>query len=102
MGLCLGGPVLAAVAVGGAALAVKESKGKAGEAVRASGDAMANFGDKIKRIDRENGSKGEAALRAGRDAATDVGERLKKIDREHQITRRASAGLARGSRWVSE
>ena len=52
-GLVIGGPLLAAVAAGGAAYAAT-SKGDVGESARKSGDAMADFGIKIKRWNREH------------------------------------------------
>jgi hypothetical protein len=71
-GLVFFGPVVGAVAAGGAALAVT-SKGGAGNVARASGEAMAS-----------------------------VGDRLKKIDKKHHVVAKTSKGVVKGCQWVSK
>ena len=71
-GLVLGGPILAVVAAGGAALAVT-SKGKPREVARECGDAMATTGD-----------------------------RIKKFDRKHCVVEKTSKGIANGCNWISK
>jgi uncharacterized protein YcfJ len=71
VGLVLGGPIIAAVAAGGAALAVT-TKGQAGNVARASGDTMASAGD-----------------------------RLRKVDRKHHVVEKTSKGIVKGCNWVS-
>jgi hypothetical protein len=71
VGLVLGGPIIAAVAAGGAVLAVT-TKGQAGNVARASGDAMASAGD-----------------------------RLRKVDKKHHVVEKTSKGIVKGCNWVS-
>jgi hypothetical protein len=71
-GLVLFGPVIGAVAAGGAALAAT-SKGGAGNVARASGDVMGS-----------------------------VGDRLKKIDKKHHVVEKTSKGVVKGCQWVSK
>jgi hypothetical protein len=52
-GLILGGPIIAAVAAGGAVVAVT-SKGKAGEVARSSGEVTASAGDRLKKVDQKH------------------------------------------------
>jgi hypothetical protein len=69
-GLLLGGPLIAIVAAGGCALAVS-SASKAGDAARASGDAMAG-----------------------------VGDRVRKMDKKHHLVEKTSNGFIKGCKWV--
>lgn len=71
-GLVLAGPIVALVVAGGAA-AMATTKGKAGEVTRATGEVMAQAGD-----------------------------RLKTIDRKHKISDKATKSLAKSANWVSE
>jgi len=53
-GLVLGGPILALVAAGGAAVVATSSRGKPGDVVRQCGDATADAGHRLKRYDEEH------------------------------------------------
>ena len=53
VGAVLLGPVVGIIAAGGAAIAAT-TKGQAGDVARASGDAMAACGQKIKRFDQKH------------------------------------------------
>ena len=52
-GMCLGGPLLAAVGAAGGAYVVSDN-GKVGDKARNCGDAMADFGVTVKRWNRKN------------------------------------------------
>jgi hypothetical protein len=71
-GFLLLGPLVGALAAGGAA-AIATSRGKAGEVVRASGDAVA-----------------------------DAGSRLQKFDQKHSVTQKTSQGFVKSCRWMSK
>jgi hypothetical protein len=71
-GLLLAGPVGALLVAGGLA-AVATTRGKAGEVTRASGEVMAQAGD-----------------------------RLHNFDRKHGISKKAGSGFIRSANWVSE
>ena len=83
-GFLLGGPIIAAVAAGGAALAVT-GKGKAGQVARSTGEVMASAGDRLKRVDQkhhvvEKTSKGFCK------SCNWVGKRLKPRDQQSPMT----------------
>jgi hypothetical protein len=71
-GFLLGGPILGAVAAGGAALAVS-NKGKAGKVARSAGEGMASAGD-----------------------------RLKRVDRKHHVVEKTSKGFSKGCNWAAK
>ena len=71
-GFLLGGPILAAVAAGGAALAVT-GKGNTGKVARSTGEVMASAGD-----------------------------RLKKVDQKHHVVEKTSKGLSKSCNWVAK
>ena len=71
-GFLLGGPILAAVAAGGAALAVT-GKGNAGKVARSTGEVMASAGD-----------------------------RLQKVDQKHHVVEKTSKGLSKSCNWVAK
>lgn len=71
-GLLIGGPLIGAVAAGGAALAVT-NRGQAGKVARAGGEAVASMGD-----------------------------RLKKIDRKHKVVQKTGKGIEKGCKWISK
>jgi hypothetical protein len=71
-GFLLGGPILGAVAAGGAALAVT-NKGKAGQVARSTGEVMASAGD-----------------------------RLKRVDRKHHVIEKTSKGFSKSCNWVAK
>jgi len=70
--MMLGGPLIGAVAAGGAALAAT-TKGQAGQVARAGGETMASMGD-----------------------------RLQKINRKHKVTQKTSKGIVKGCHWVTK
>lgn len=70
-GLLVGGPILCLVAAGGAYVCAT-SRSKAGDIARAGGDATA-----------------------------DVGVKLKRLDRKHRIVEKTSRGVAQGCNWVT-
>ena len=72
-GLVLLGPLVGAAAAGGAALAATSSRGKGGDIVRASGDVIADFGVKLKRMDRK-----------------------------HRVVEKTSKSVVKGCQWVSQ
>jgi hypothetical protein len=72
VGLLLGGPIVGAVAAGGAALAAT-TKGQAGQVSRASGAAVST-----------------------------VGDRMRKINKKHHVVEKTSKGVAKGCNWVSK
>mmetsp|Transcript_34310 Transcript_34310/g.95754 ORF Transcript_34310/g.95754 Transcript_34310/m.95754 type:complete len:162 (-) Transcript_34310:101-586(-) len=72
VGLAIGGPLIAAVAAGGCALAVT-SKSQGGKVVRAGGEAVAC-----------------------------VGDRLKKINKKHQVVQKTGRGITKGCNWVAK
>jgi hypothetical protein len=71
-GFLLGGPIIAAVAAGGAVLAVT-SKGKAGEVVRSTGELTASAGD-----------------------------RLKKVDQKHHVVEKTTKGFSKSCNWAAK
>jgi hypothetical protein len=72
LGLVVGGPIIAAVAAGGCALAVT-TKGQGGKVVRAGGEAVAC-----------------------------VGDRLKKINKKHRVVQKTGKGITKGCNWVAK
>ena len=72
-GALLMGPVVGLAAAGGAGFLAARNKGSVGNVARASGEAVAN-----------------------------TGERLRKFDQKHHMTAKASKGLAKGSKWVAD
>jgi len=72
-GALLMGPVLGLAAAGGAAVLAARNKGPAGNVARASGEAVSN-----------------------------TGERLRKFDQKHHVTATASKGLAKSAKWVAD
>mmetsp|Transcript_16886 Transcript_16886/g.31565 ORF Transcript_16886/g.31565 Transcript_16886/m.31565 type:complete len:162 (-) Transcript_16886:42-527(-) len=72
-GALLVGPVVGLAAGAGAAVLAARNKGSAGNVARASGEAVAN-----------------------------TGERLRKFDQKHHVTAKASKGLAKGAKWVAD
>ena len=72
-GALLVGPVVGLAAAGGAAVLAARNKGSAGNVARASGEAAAN-----------------------------TGQRLRKFDQTHQVTAKASKGIAKGAKWVAD
>lgn len=71
-GILIGGPVLAVVAAGGAALAVTNC-GQTGKVARAGGEAVASMGD-----------------------------RLKKIDKKHKVMKKTGKGIEKGCQWMAK
>lgn len=71
-GTLLIGPVVGLVAAGGAAV-MATKKGTAGNVMRASGDVVANAGD-----------------------------RVKKFDQKHQMSKKAGRGFVKGAKWMSK
>ncbi|KAL7560190.1 hypothetical protein ACA910_016617 [Epithemia clementina (nom. ined.)] len=71
-GLVLAGPVVGLLLAGGAA-AIATTRGKAGDVTRATGEVMAQAGD-----------------------------RLKEIDQKHHFSEKASKGIAKSADWVSK
>ena len=71
-GLVLAGPLVAVLLAGGAA-AVATTRGKAGQVTRATGEAMAQAGD-----------------------------RLKAIDQKHHFTEKACKGIAKSADWITD
>lgn len=72
-GLILAGPLIGLVAAGGAAVVACTDKGKAGQVVRACGDAT-----------------------------VDAGHRIRKWDEKHHVGEKVSHGFTEGCRWVSK
>lgn len=70
-GTLLVGPVIGLVAAGGAAV-VATKKGTAGNVARASGDVVAN-----------------------------AGERIRKFDQNHHVTKKVGKGFVKGAKFVS-
>ena len=71
-GALLVGPVVGLVAAGGAAVVATKHHGAAGNVARASGDVVAN-----------------------------AGERLRQLDQKHKVTHKATKGFVKGAEWVS-
>lgn len=72
-GALLMGPVLGLAAAGGAAAVAARNGGRAGDVARASGDAVTN-----------------------------TGQRIRRFDRRHHVTSRAGEGIARGAKWMAD
>jgi len=71
-GLVLAGPIVA-IAVAGGAAAVATTRGKAGEVTRATGEVMAQAGD-----------------------------RLQNLDKKHKISEKAANAFSKNARWLTE
>eukprot|EP00542_Grammatophora_oceanica_P021891 CAMPEP_0194028818 /NCGR_PEP_ID=MMETSP0009_2-20130614/2704_1 /TAXON_ID=210454 /ORGANISM="Grammatophora oceanica, Strain CCMP 410" /LENGTH=162 /DNA_ID=CAMNT_0038668319 /DNA_START=98 /DNA_END=586 /DNA_ORIENTATION=+ len=95
LGLVVGGPVFALVGGVGAA-ACATTKGKAGEVARASGDAMAAAGGKVKRMNDKHKFTEKASQ-----AAKGAGQKLKQMDEKHKIVEKTSNGFVQGCNYVT-
>mmetsp|Transcript_17314 Transcript_17314/g.40187 ORF Transcript_17314/g.40187 Transcript_17314/m.40187 type:complete len:179 (+) Transcript_17314:112-648(+) len=80
VGLVVGGPVVAALAGVGAAVAATMD-GRVGKGVQKTGEVVASAGDKIKEAD--SNSMG-------------IGERLQAFNEKHQLTHGASKSIRKG------
>lgn len=118
-GLVLAGPVLAVAAGAGAAYAAT-SNSKAGDVARASGNAVASAGDRVKQWDQQHGimqKTSNGLKKAGakakefdekhgimektKNGAKAAGTRLKEFDQKHRVVEKTSNGIINASNYVA-
>lgn len=90
-GTFIAGPVVGVVAASGAAIAAT-TKGTGGEVARASGDAVASVGDRLKKMDEKHHVVDKTKKGFARGA-----EEMKKIDAKHHVVDKTKKGIAKGA-----